>query len=317
MLMLLTSSASAEKFRIESDGQHLLTREETIESAEDAAVNNALRRAVEQIGVRISAYSEVVNKVLKEDTVMAFASAVVKIQEKTLTPRIINGEYRIYSHLVCIVDSSDLDKWEPPDIERQRRLSEDKKRLEETNAKIKQEYDNVNRKYQEEKIHSDKMESDMFAIDCAIQSNGQVMSDFLRMGDEEYLKGNPRQAFKNWQDAKSMMEYGMERFNNIYMKACCRLAMVYWNSGNYSAFDNEIFNELRRFNKNGNGWYNALYADWLNPDTKRPLYSVEINIKKMIQDNKIYPSLSSLEEGVYIKSNIKWSGKFDYNKVFH
>ena len=136
ILTLFTSSTSAEEFIIEADGYHTLSRKETILEAEEAAVNDALRWAVEQIGVRISAYSEVVNKVLKEDTVQRFASSVVKIKEKTLTPKVMNDDYRIYAHVVCVVNTDDLDRWEPPDVERQRRLEEDKKRLEEENKKL-------------------------------------------------------------------------------------------------------------------------------------------------------------------------------------
>ena len=140
MILALTlsifSTASAEEFTIEADGYHTLSRKETILEAEEAAVNDALRWAVEQIGVRISAYSEVVNKVLKEDTVQRFASSVVKIKEKTLTPKVMNDDYRIYAHVVCVVNTDDLDRWEPPDVERQRRLEEDKKRLEAENEKL-------------------------------------------------------------------------------------------------------------------------------------------------------------------------------------
>lgn len=130
LTLSIFSTASAEEFMIEADGYHTLSRKETILEAEEAAVNDALRWAVEQIGVRISAYSEVVNKVLKEDTVQRFASSVVKIKEKTLTPKVMNDDYRIYAHVICVVNTDDLDRWEPPDVERQRRLEEDKKRLE-------------------------------------------------------------------------------------------------------------------------------------------------------------------------------------------
>ena len=136
ILTLFTNSVSAEEFIIEADGYHTVSRKETILEAEEAAVNDALRWAVEQIGVRISAYSEVVNKVLKEDTVQRFASSVVKIREKTLTPKVMNDDYRIYAHVVCVVNTDDLDRWEPPDVERQRRLEEDKKRLEAENEKL-------------------------------------------------------------------------------------------------------------------------------------------------------------------------------------
>ena len=136
LTLSIFSTASAEEFTIEADGYHTVSRKETILEAEEAAVNDVLRWAVEQIGVRISAYSEVVNKVLKEDTVQRFASSVVKIKEKTLTPKVMNDDYRIYAHVVCVVNTDDLDRWEPPDIERQRRLEEDKKRLKSENERL-------------------------------------------------------------------------------------------------------------------------------------------------------------------------------------
>lgn len=153
ILTLFTSSVSAEEFIIEADGYHTVSRKETILEAEEAAVNDALRWAVEQIGVRISAYSEVVNKVLKEDTVQRFASSVVKIREKTLTPKVMNDDYRIYAHVVCVVNTDDLDRWEPPDVERQRRLEEDKKRLEAENKKLS---DKVARKLSSDELYAIK-----------------------------------------------------------------------------------------------------------------------------------------------------------------
>lgn len=253
ILTLFTSSVSAEEFIIEADGYHTVSRKETILEAEEAAVNDALRWAVEQIGVRISAYSEVVNKVLKEDTVQRFASSVVKIKEKTLTPKVMNDDYRIYAHVVCVVNTDDLDRWEPPDVERQRRLEEDKKRL--------------------EKERDDReLELWYYRANAVAQEGVEVMNEnYSNRHKVETVKGNPTVAKQHLQKADSLLREGkMNDAIKEYQVAweanpkdaipMYRIAAILWNNKNYFRFYH-IVDATEKCNNND--WYYKIW-NWLS-----------------------------------------------------
>lgn len=283
------STASAEKFLIEADGYHTVSRKETIEFAEDAAVDNALKWAVEQIGVRISAYSEVVNKVLVEDTVQRFASSVIQIKEKTLTPRIMNDDYRIYAHVVCVVDTADLDKWEPPDVERQRRLEEDKARLEEQNQKLREEKDASDRKFQK-------------VVEEVVQNEGGTPGwDYLASGDKAYLNGDVETAQQEW--IKAWKKGNISRGSyGVPEKACHRLAIVSWNKGIYNGFVNWLFAAKEAsFEHRGTLMFNELYSHWIYPDTTKPMHNKKINLKQLIKDKKYNVCLSGTGWEKYFK----------------
>ena len=138
-LMFFMSPVHAESFLVEATGYHTVSRNESINIAEDSAVNDALKFCCEQVGVRISAYSKVINKVLAEDTVERFSSSVVKIREKNLSKRIVNDEIQVVAHVKAIVNTDDLEKWEPPDVAMRKQLEEDKKRLYAENLVLREE----------------------------------------------------------------------------------------------------------------------------------------------------------------------------------
>jgi len=286
MFSLFTSDASAEKFLIEADGYHTVSRKETIEFAEDAAVDNALKWAVEQIGVRISAYSEVVNKVLKEDTVQRFASSVIQIKEKSLTPRVVGDDYRIYAHVICVVDTADLDKWEPPDIERQRKLEEDKARLEERNKQLEKERDNASKQLGD--------------LQKAIASgdNGTPGWDYLKTGDEAYLKGDEKRAIECWMNAWKKGNASRESYG-VPEKALYRLAIRCWNAGSYQGFVNWM-HEVPKAQGRGI-MYRELYSHWIYPDTVKPRHHKKVDLVQMIKDKEYLACITGSKWQKYFK----------------
>lgn len=286
IFLMSTNYVNAEKFLIEADGYHTVSRKETIEFAEDAAVDNALKWAVEQIGVRISAYSEVVNKVLREDTVQRFASAVIQIKEKTLTPRVMGDDYRIYAHVICIVDTADLDKWEPPDIERQRKLEEDKARLEEQNKQLAKERDNANQQL------GDLQKA------VAAGDNGTPGWDYLETGDNAYLKGDVQKATNCWMKAwkkgnTSRASYGVPE------RALYRLAIYCWNRGSYQGFVNWM-HEVPKVQGRGI-MYRELYSHWIYPDTYKPRHNKKIDLTQMIKDKEYLACITGSKWQKYFK----------------
>jgi len=106
----MCSTCFAEQVYVEITGQHTLSKEETWSQAEDYAVNNALKKAIEKVGVRIDSYTEVQDKVLVYDAVQRIASAIVTIQDKQLTPVFTNGTFTIHAEVKCTVNTDGLDK---------------------------------------------------------------------------------------------------------------------------------------------------------------------------------------------------------------
>ena len=108
--LLWCMPCSAEQVYVETTGQHTLSKEETWAQAEDYAVNNALKKAIEKVGVRIDSYTEVQDRVLVHDVVQRIASAIVTIQDKQLTPVLTNGTFMIHAEVKCTVNTDSLDK---------------------------------------------------------------------------------------------------------------------------------------------------------------------------------------------------------------
>lgn len=139
LLLMLSPTVSAEKFTVEAEGYHVLSRNESLDVAEESALKDALRTAVEMVGVRVSSYTEVVNHVVVRDEIEKFASAVIQIQEKSFEPKTENGMIRMNARVVAVVDTSDLEKWEPPDIAMRKQLELDKERLRRENQELNRE----------------------------------------------------------------------------------------------------------------------------------------------------------------------------------
>lgn len=143
ILLTLTSSVYAEKFTVEAKGYHIMSRNESLDKAEESALKDALRSATEMVAVRVSSYSNVINNVLVEDKIETFASAVVQIKEKSFTPTTENGIIKVQAYVLAIVDTSDLEKWEPPDIAMRKQLEIDKERLRKENIELNKEVTNL------------------------------------------------------------------------------------------------------------------------------------------------------------------------------
>jgi hypothetical protein len=320
MLVLFASSASAEEFVIEADGYHTVSRKETIMEAEDAAVNDALRWAVEQVGVRISAYSEVVNKVLKEDTVQRFASSVVKIREKTITPRVMNDDYRIYAHVVCTVNTDDLDKWEPPDVERQRRLENDLRAERERNEKLNNDLKTykdfaeelggtkwINREegpkfrkimanYRSKKDYRGMKDYCLNVISEGI--SGEV-SVWIALGEAEIKLGEYDTAKESYEKALALCKGKndgtiWEHIGDVYaIKGDYESASQAYSKAEFCpdkkaalAWNKGEYDEFaNQLSTSHSTWHNYVYVNWLTRGTNQPKHNHKINIRKYIVDD--------------------------------
>lgn len=139
LIFLATPSCSAEKITVTATGQYLISKNEKISDGEAFALKEALRSAVETVAVRVTSYTKVVNSVLEEDIVETFASSVVKIKDKQVKPVIEGDNIVIKVTIVAVVDTADIERWEPPDLEKQRQLENDNQELRDQISRDKRE----------------------------------------------------------------------------------------------------------------------------------------------------------------------------------
>jgi len=236
IILLLSGTASAEQFIIEADGYHTASRKESISFAEKAATDDALKWAVEQIGIRISAYSEVVNKVIKNNEVERFSSSVIDIKNVSFTPKVVEDDYRIYAHVICVVDTSELDKWEPPDVVRQRMLEEDSNRLRNENQQLQREIENTNRLAEGERVRQIDLYNKQLRNNYKGPSIGMMIDEARRK-----LKGALSYENRHTQEAENMLNeaWNLARNNGFgdYCVLCQEtLAALAWNRGDYNNF---------------------------------------------------------------------------------
>lgn len=143
LLLLNFNTVSAEKFLVEATGEHLMSRNEKLDEAEELALHDALRNCCQQVGVHITAYTSVINNMVAEDRIETFSSNVVKVKKKSYDRKIEHNEIVVVATVQAIVDTADLEKWQPPDREMQRKLEADKKRLYEENRVLREENENL------------------------------------------------------------------------------------------------------------------------------------------------------------------------------
>lgn len=107
--LIIPGIGSTEKIYVESEGQHVLSKQESLSQAEGYATQDALRNAIEQVGVRIDSYTEVVNHVLVEDKVTTVVSSFVQVLNKEIKPIYQDNEFIIIAKVSCVVDTDKLD----------------------------------------------------------------------------------------------------------------------------------------------------------------------------------------------------------------
>ena len=97
----------------EADGEYTMSKYETQVVAEQRAVKDAERYAIEQAGVYIESYSKRKNFNLLEDEVITIASSVLKHLEKpVLVPTFVEGgNIKISAHIKVEISDADIEKY--------------------------------------------------------------------------------------------------------------------------------------------------------------------------------------------------------------
>lgn len=113
ILWSIVSTCYAEDFIINAEGYHTVSRNETIEEAKELAIKDAIRWGIEQIGIRVKSYTEVIDKVLVEDNVERFLSEVIETRDERTTLKVNGDNIEITANVTCIINREKLDAWDP------------------------------------------------------------------------------------------------------------------------------------------------------------------------------------------------------------
>lgn len=153
LLWSVMSTCHAEDFIINAEGYHTVSRNETIEEAKELAIKDAIRWGIEQIGIRVKSYTEVIDKVLVEDNVERFLSEVVETKDEQTTLKVNGDNIEITANVTCIINREKLDAWDPEEDKDMEKIKSTKDYVTDDGEKVKMitEYEYEDEDYYREK----------------------------------------------------------------------------------------------------------------------------------------------------------------------
>ena len=153
ILWSIVSTCYAEDFIINAEGYHTVSRNETIEEARQIAIKDAIRWGIEQIGIRVKSYTEVIDKVLVEDDVERFLSEVVETRDERTTLKVNGDNIEITANVTCIINREKLDAWNPEEDEDMKKIKNTEDYLTDEGEKVKKisKYEYEDEEYYREK----------------------------------------------------------------------------------------------------------------------------------------------------------------------
>lgn len=277
IILLVPSICLSEKITVEAEGYHYVENGETLEVAQDNALKESLRWAVEQVGVRLSSYTEVVNQMVISDEVEVLASALVQVREKKFEPVIEGNRIKIIARIVAVIDTSDLDKWSPPDIERRKQLEKD-------NGELKEEIDRM------------KQESLIRSIGTAGGSTAMVVVKVLEKVQPLMNNGDYQVADQVLSDA---IKGGVEHAELYYQRGWCDIAFRQYSAAILDferAF--KLSNEPRYLKARGDAYYKLGKYDLALQDYNRVLAKNPEDSTTIANLGAVYWSIGNAQEAV-------------------
>lgn len=243
VLLLLPMPAWAEVKEIFAEGTYIMGDGETPSVAQERAIQEAKRLAVEQAGTYLESFTEVQNMQLTRDEIRVFASGVVQttvIEQKRSLGN--NDSLRFYVKVRCLVDSDS--------IQAMRSKLQDKSSME-TLKKVQADYDRSQKEIAELKalLAQAKTVQNRRAIESRINQNEQSFTaiQWFEKGYAYQSAGNFDEAISAYDIASKLNGSLSEPFNNR--------GVIYENRGEYDRALSE-YNTAVRLNPSFDFAYN-------------------------------------------------------------
>lgn len=177
ILFCIAGTASAEVKDFHGTGEYTMSKYETPAVAEERAVQEAERDALEQAGVYVESYTKTENMQVKKDTITVLTNGILKITKRDITTTTTpTGEIRVKAEITASIDTEDINK-----------------NLKDTAAmeKLQEKYD-------------------------ALQKEYQKQSETLEQLKKDNAKNMPRWAQKKVEKEKLVREKDEEILNKYY-----------------------------------------------------------------------------------------------------
>ena len=105
----VSNSASAEIINIQATGVYTMSIYETPVIAQERALKEAERRAIEQAGIYIESYTKTKNAVVQKDEILAITSNLINVIEKKLIKKIDSANnLQFVANIVATVDTDSI-----------------------------------------------------------------------------------------------------------------------------------------------------------------------------------------------------------------
>ena len=106
-----TASAFAAEKTINVTGMYIAGASESLNSAKQHALEDAMRLATEQAGVLVSSYSKTQNMVLTNDEVTTVASKIIKVNKKKYSVNLrSDSEIEVKAYIEAIINTDNLNE---------------------------------------------------------------------------------------------------------------------------------------------------------------------------------------------------------------
>lgn len=177
ILFCIAGTASAEVKDFHGTGEYTMSKYETPAVAEERAVQEAERDALEQAGVYVESYTKTENMQVKKDTITVLTNGILKITKRDITTTTTpTGGIRVKAEITASIDTEDINK-----------------NLKDTAAmeKLQEKYD-------------------------ALQKEYQKQSETLEQLKKDNAKNMPRWAQKKVEKEKLVREKDEEILNKYY-----------------------------------------------------------------------------------------------------
>ena len=130
-LIIISETSFAANHNISTDGTYIAGSSESLDSAKQNALKEAMRHATEQVGVLVSSYTKTHNMVLTDDEITTIASKIIRIKSKKFDVKLLSdSEIQVTAYIDTIINDESINK----DIEK---LLKENNELKEANTELK------------------------------------------------------------------------------------------------------------------------------------------------------------------------------------
>ena len=153
-MFLYSAVAYAAPQNIEAYGEYMMSTADTLESAKEQAMKEAMRSAVEKAGVYVESYSKVKDMALTEDQIRVVAGNIIKIENKSFTTVASGNTFLIKCAINAVIDTDSIDLQRVMEM---KKTQEENVRLMKTVANLQREGDILRQQYQQAQSESEKL----------------------------------------------------------------------------------------------------------------------------------------------------------------